>query len=394
MFFGGGGMPTVGWITEGDFDRWSAEMLKVPDPVPGFVAPAFPCPFCNMVCHTAKQLGEHIGLMHVGLRPFLSIAGHEPASDVTYTQQLRRDSIILANVTSAEMRFNGASWVGVPVDAVGRSLSAQTEGRVQVRLQNWFDRNALPSNTEYDFRFQVIQTDELTRADRIFIQYFGTPEASIGAVDSYLLNFQEGPVRRYAGALADYVVAVLKKDVAPGRITSNAPESYRSIFNGSLRVLADFDRPLPKLLCSIMRFGANDFSSEGASDGFPPLRRASQLFRSLATGDTLPELGPQPGEGANRVEVCPVDAGTDIILALCDQLSSLSRWSRTIEDNLRAKSDVPSLDPLDRIKLLAIWAFTALRLKSLDGASEPLRRLDGNDRFGDWAAKHLKEHNL
>ena len=50
------------------------------------------------------------------------------------------------------------------------------------------------------------------------------------------------------------------------------------------------------------------------------------------------------------------------------------------------------LDPLDRVKLLALWADTAIRLGQPQGALSALRKLVGNDCFGAWAVSKLEEY--
>ena len=385
-------MPTVGWIMEGDFDRLVSATQTVPDPTPGDARPTLRCPFCSATFLEARERGDHLSTSHGGTRPFLSIGGSEPAKEHTFHQPLLAPAILLSNSTAVKLSINGGPWEHLQAQELGDVLAKQDDSRLKLRLCNLFEHAAEPIVTEYDLRFQVISPSRLADADRLFVKHLGSPGATMAAVDRYLQEIGPGPVSLYAGALADYVVAVLKKDVAPGMFTS--PEPYRAIFDGALRVLNDFDRPLPTLLCSLMKFGANDFSSPSGVVNFPPLRRASKLLRSLETGQNPLTLDAEPDDDGKRVDVCPIDAGTDNVLRQSDQLASLRRWSRAIEDRLRAEADLASIDPLDRVKLLALWAATALRLAGLERAREPLRLLDGNDRFGDWAAAQLKEHNL
>lgn len=387
-------MPTLGWIAEGDFERVTAATQGVPDPAPGFANSTFQCPFCSAILPSQQQLGDHLSDKHVGARPFLSILGKEPPKDCTFNRTLLARSIQVLSSTAADMSIDGEPWCRVDLLDLADVLAKQAYGRLQLHLSNKFDRKAEPVVTEYDFRFRVISNEDFERADRLFVKHMADPSPTLTSVDRYLHSVGQGPVLDYAGALADYVVAVLKKDTGTREHLLLSVENYRSIFNGSLRILQEIDRPLPRLLCALMRFGMNNFSLPDTGTSFLPLQRANRMLRSLEHGGEPRSSDQVDDQEAKRMEVCPIDAGTDIVLRQSDHLASLHRWSKTIEDNLRAQADLAALDPLDRVKIQVMWAYTALRLGNIEGAKEPLRRLDGNDRFGPWAAKQLKEHNL
>ena len=390
-------MPTLGWILEDDFERWIGNNEAISPPYGGPATTHFLCPFCSQVFPEASGLNAHLGNSHVGSRPFLTIGASEPAKQSTFNRPVQRSQLCVVGATAAELSIDGGPWEHLANEELVRRLESLTHSRAQVRLENRFEAKATPVITDYDFRFRVIDDDSLALADRAFVDYLGRPDPDVAAVDAFVQAVGQGPVLDYARALGEYVLSVLIKDRAPstGIRIKEVGSNYRSMSNRALRVLQPFDRPLARLLCALMRFSANDFSRFDPEIAFPPLRRAAALMTALSGSATLARASAESEkEQTLRVPVCPIDIGTDIVLRRFDQLEALPRWTRAIEDQLRAESDQASLDPLDRVKLQAMWAYTALRLGSTAGAEEPLRRLDGNDCFGPWAETQLKEHCL
>jgi hypothetical protein len=79
---------TVGWIFEGDRDRFLAATQPSFQATP--YVPAYQCPFCKDSFRSRKLLSAHLESMHVVKRPFLLMAGREPNSEDT----IRANSIV------------------------------------------------------------------------------------------------------------------------------------------------------------------------------------------------------------------------------------------------------------------------------------------------------------
>src|SRR5206468_2743873 len=95
----------------------------------------------------------------------------------------------------------------------------------------------------------------------------------------------QGPgAGEYVEGLADYVRGVLLKDRDRRTGVSAGRAEWSAAYKHGLDILLPRQRPLPKLLCGLMRFALNDFSAWSVDTGFPDLDRALNLLGPLADG--------------------------------------------------------------------------------------------------------------
>ncbi len=151
--------------------------------------------------------------------------------------------------------------------------------------------------------------------------------------------------------------------------------------------------PLAQLVSGLIRFSSNDFSAIRETE-FKPLDFANAWLAILAGKQSTPTHSgaASVGEAEGRTEVCPIDNGSDAVLSEAGYLASRSRWSADVEARISSVVGSANLDPLDRVKLLALWADTAIRLGQPKGALGSMRQLVGNDCFGEWAVSRLEEY--
>jgi hypothetical protein len=171
-----------------------------------------------------------------------------------------------------------------------------------------------------------------------------------------------------------------------GSLHLNKP---RDAYKSALYNLKDINRPLAVLICGIISFALNDFSHWHQTTEFAILDYSARILGSINDGDD-PTLEPVLLRPDRYIEVCPIDAGVSFVLDLAFRYSVLDRWGPIDDENARAFSDQVQLGPYDRAKVRALWAWTALRLKSFKLADEPLSALAGHDSFGPWAVKQLQ----
>lgn len=386
-------MPTYGWIEDSDTRRWLENNENFPDPDGRPLPPRYPCPFCGALFLIVAELQNHLLVDHKGERPFLSLAGHEPQLQDSIRQSVRPDQILVFAGTNLELSVDGGPLRAVSAADLRSCIASARLTRLRLRIANQFEKAAAPVVTEYDLQFRIASTSELSAVDSSFVKHLGRSDPTIVEVDDFLQGTDASAARDYAAALADYVLAVLAKDGDPKTGISGKVQDYRRRFNGSIRTLQTFERPLAHLIASLARFSSNDFSSAGRRCDFGPLDAANSILGKLVNRAVDPEAHIEsrraPSEG--RSIVCPIDAGTDNIVRRCEQLTSMPRWSTDIQEILRADCDRPSMDSLDRVKLQALWAWSAIRHGQRQNAVEPLRALVGNDCFGRWAAARLEE---
>jgi hypothetical protein len=236
----------------------------------------------------------------------------------------------------------------------------------------------------------------LAQADEAFVTQLGVEGVDLRRVDSFYAATRDGAAVEYAEALADYVRAVLVKDGDPHTGVSTRLHHYHEIQSRALNALQSFERPLAKLLSSLIRFALNDFSRWWEATGFPELDHAQSALGQLTQYSPAKPGGKIPMKGKMQAHllVCPVDIGTDSVARLAKQAAALPRWGSAAEERFSGLADQASVDSFDRAKIRALWAATALRLGAVASAGRALRLLDGDPTFGDWASETLAKVEL
>ena len=386
-------MPTVGWILEKDNDAFYAATSFVPAPG-GELAPNFRCPFCSASFKQPAPLRTHLEERHLGHRPFMTINGIEPKSAETVRKRIEEQAVEFFYTTSLSLSSDGLHFERFSSNNLKRDLGRADRGRLWLRLENKFDAKAQPILTDYDLSFKVYDDSyALGEVDRLFVALLGKGGVHLDDVDEFIRQSARHGVDEYSGALAEYVIGVLVKDADASTGIRAANRDYRARLHGSLRILQEFERPLARLICALIRFSSNDFDASHLSvTGYEHLDFANAQIAKLAKGGS--SWSPKTDKGSEvggKISVCPVDNGSDMVMRLADQLASLSRWGPALQQQLEAESDVLDLDPLDREKFWVVWAQAAARLGKKEFALHPLRMLAGSYCFGHWADMLLRE---
>jgi hypothetical protein len=380
---------TVGWIFEGDRDRFLAA-TELPFQVPPAV-PAYRCPFCKNTFSARKLLSAHLELSHVVKRPFLLMSGAEPGSEDTIRARSVLPSLEIFNCTELLVGIDGEALRRTQRSDLVQTLSRLTRATVQLRLLNAGDGLTAPVTQDYRFRVIVPDHASLTTIDERFVRELGSDGVNLERVGCFYQATRAGASAEYAEALADYVRAVLIKDGDPRTGVSTRLHHNHDVYSRALNTLQSFERPLAKLLSALIRFGLNDFSKWQEATGFEMLDRAYSLLGPLAEFDRAPLMVSQgrSGSASARVFVCPIDVGTDSVTRLANQAADLTRWGAAAEQQFSVLAEQTSISALDRAKIRALWATTALRLNARASAQKALSLLDGDPTFGRWTASEL-----
>lgn len=302
--------------------------------------------------------------------------------------------VTIFNATRVYLSRDNSKFSEIVASKLGRELARIGDGRLWIRLENRFDSKADPIHTNYDFSLRVYDDDEkLKRVDLAFVKTLGKDGVTMDDVDAFIRQTEDEAVPEYRAAMADYVIGVLVKDGDTATGIGTATRDYGPRYEGALTVLREFARPLPRLLCALIRFSRNDFSlSHIGATGFGLLDSANAQLSPLAhKGGAWSSGKPGTSEDERKLTICPVDNGSAAVLWRAAQLAATARWSNDFDAQLRAEADVPNLDPEDRQKFFALWAATAERLGKKESAIYPLRNLTGSYCFGQWADKVLEE---
>lgn len=345
------------------------------------------CPFCGLDFVGKKDLSAHLSLAHRGERPVLLIAGREPESDATIRQSIGPDDVTVENCTLVRISRSGVPLRGNSPDTLRALLCDETNTVLEVDLMNRFETSADPISQFYRLSVRVPGKLELDAVDRDFVRLLASNNVHLSDIDYFLSRpSTQGVVREYADALGAYVRGVLVKD---GRGGSTLPFSEGGILYGkALEILQSFRRPLPIVICSLVRLASNDFTLAREKTGFD---RLDYCYAILAPtlGHSLPNLTENQTRLRRTIDktvpLCPIDETLDTILTLAalniEQQQSLAQYLRATEH--------PRLTGQDRAKIYVLLALAALQLNAAFEAREALRLLRNVYPFEAWATREL-----
>ena len=376
---------TIGWIYEDDVERFceATERPFVPKRT------QLHCPFCGEVAATSRALIDHLHSAHAIRRPALLLAGREPARIDVVRHPVAETEVEALDCQRTEVGVDGAELRSTTATELGALLQSEGSRRLRVRLSSDARGRGVPAATEYDLRVTLPSQADLGAADREFVETFGVGAPHIASIDTFAEGLRRGASSEYVEGLVEYVRGVLIKDRDPRTGVRDGRAQWPDAYKRALHILSDFPRPLPILLCGLMRLALNDFSAWKTRSDFPGLDRSLEVFGSLAEGVT--PATPRITARKRRIRgVCPIDAGVSRVIELVDRSAGLTRWSVQDDDELRVLTESDVLGPLDRAKARAVWAWSVTRLGVRATGAEPLRSLLGNDAFGAWAATTLE----
>lgn len=167
---------TVGWIFEGDRDRFlTARELTPP---PGRVLPSFRCPFCKTSFSDRELLSQHVQQSHVVSRPFILINGTEPgAEDIIRIRST--PSVETINCTELSAEVNGEPIRQIRPATLASRLATLTSATLRLRLAN--SGRGIMQPVVQEYRIKVLAPDEasLRSVDSLFLTTLGADDPNL-----------------------------------------------------------------------------------------------------------------------------------------------------------------------------------------------------------------------
>lgn len=385
-------MPTYGWVRE---DAWEA-FLEGTAPRGGGIpaphtprSPSFSCPFCAHTFSDVSRLQNHFVEEHRITRPLFLIDGKEAETDSTLRNQYPASHFSVANATTIKIGIDGSLMRDVSAKRLASELSKLKQATAWIVLINAAERHAIPVTSEYRLSIRIAEDDILKGVEQAFLEKIVDAPLSMSAVANFLADPRcADSGRDYADSIAEYVTGVLVKERPDGQNITSPLKRYRDLYGSALQGLQSHRRPLPRLLCTLMRFAMNNLSGTPAPTGVWELDVAMAMLRGpehkLAAGIPADD-GRLP-----RRRICLIDHGTGRILDLAARLAQQDRWSPTLVEECRQVAEAETLDIMDRQKAHALWALTALRLGAFKDAIAPLSQLSATYPFSNWAEPSLE----
>jgi len=147
-------MPTVGWIREGDWERFLEGTERVPNPGPAR-SPCFDVLFVMLFWKRNVDYRTMFSAKHHVARPILLLGEKEPMQTSIIRAVTSVRDLALANVTTAEIEIDGGGRNPIPVRELARALSRIKQGEVSLTLTNASQIKATPVSTSYEISFRI-----------------------------------------------------------------------------------------------------------------------------------------------------------------------------------------------------------------------------------------------
>ena len=369
---------TYGWILESASDAFLESTESLPDPKPA-PEPTYSCSFCDRVFDDKRLWQDHVSGQHRVERPVILLRGCEPVKHHVIRTALSREDILTVNATSARVAIDGEYLPAMSLRKVSDRIAALRQAEIRLILVNDSQNNAEPVESSYKISVRIAETHELRDVEKAFAEFMIPPavskdsnEQSISRalIDQFLADPRStGAGAVYAAGLADYLTGILLIERPETERLTTPVARYRELYGAALDCLADFDRPLARLIVNIIRFA---LSANGL------LKNPEQATLSYFD------------ENAARLRVCPIDHATSGILNLAKRMSRQTRWSRILDSECRKMAESEIFDAADQQKILAIWAAAAWRRNAKRSAIEPLEQIAATYPFGEWAKPYLE----
>ena len=341
---------TIGWIYEGDQDRWYETVGHGEHQIQ--TGPVLcTCAICEKQFPDSDALSRHFSLEHPIERPILLIDNHEPLHSELIASPIRPNAVAALGCTEIRLSVDGQPDVLVSPDTLAKELATQRCAHARVELINRRAVDGASTETRYELSIRVPDSTNLRKIDDGFVRHLANDSLNMGSIRRFCEEFEDiyGEMD-YINGLVSYAKAVLTKDHTPESGITLPFAAYADHLRQSIRVLSLYSTPLAKLLTRVIRLNLNEFAMSERRTGAPALDRTYEIFSRLAYGVDL--------EGISKLErrsptipACPTDSVTERIIALT------GRWPQLAEPDLRYLDGAclsSSIAMVDRVKTAAL----------------------------------------
>lgn len=337
------------------------------------------CDQCALHFPTIDKLKAHCFEAHPYKRPVLFIAG----KPIPKSGRVIRSALAEAEIFAQDATACAIDGKVVSLANIGKKLSKISDGVVEIELSN------AQSAGRYRLDFQVASPEQMRAVEDAFQALTETGELTIDSLREFGEQCQSlGPAVTYGDGVASYLYGVLAKE-RTGGVDLDYGE-YKERFLRADEALAEFDRPLSRMIRALVAFHFNHFSVAVATAPPGALLLVANAFSGLLQSDpwhldSLDDLAE-----TTKLEHALTDSTTRMALKIAMQGI---RQLRQNVDDINAGIKTLRAGDQDRSKFLLMKG-EALAARddqaSKDEAKKVARQLAGFDTFREWA-KSLEE---
>jgi len=214
--------------------------------------------------------------------------------------------------------------------------------------------------------------------------------ASVQALRCAQNALSTSAAREYAGALVDYVVAIAIKSQDPEYKTVVEFGRFENKMKAAMDVLKDYPRVYAVAACGVMAFSLHAWGRRQELFSMRTFAYATAIVSDLPEmADIPPMLSLDVPIGERRVAVIdPVTRGiVDAAWCVC-RSGGQQEIARIIAD----LEQTNAISEFDRLKMLVVQAYGALRCGDLGAARQVLEQLEHMEwRTAQWAQARIAE---
>lgn len=384
-------MPTVGWIHEGDRDRWlesSGDKYRL------FSSSVIQCPLCDFTAKEADTLSSHIATEHPLDCPRLIIGDREAPRLLEIFEGLQGSLVKVVNCDRIMTSINGGIERVLNTADFRSQLSEIRNGQIDAVLERHRQADGASVKARFNLRFEIAERGSLDQVDRAVVRLLARQDLNTDHISKFAMECAAlSDARRYVDALAGYSYGILIKDQDPASGIHSPLSEYANKMKASLHILGGQRRRLAQAVATCIRLNLNYFGIASERSGIADLDYAMGIFEELSRRAPARNRTPKKTIGSDQPTgpgVFSIDRMTSAIMRLARDLPGPAHWNPAYEDEVtRLLSDPLTVEP-DKAKLRTLLAKAALSSGKKAVAIQPLRGLANDAVFGAWATNQLQ----
>lgn len=329
----------------------------------------YTCAICGGQWDDQDKLLQHRFEAHAAPRPVLMVRGQElGATPYRITRKAAASDFIAHQATGAAV--NGAP---VQLAKLGEALAGPALDRVKIELAND------TTTAVFEILYSIASSQDCEGVEQCFTSMMRLKRLDPRAVEGLIANAAPfSTASTYLDGICTYLYGVLAKERFPAAQLSF--DGYRERFELASATLADFDRPLARLIRSLVSFHLNHFAEVVNGTVTGSLHLAARRFHCLLSSGSEPPAAASMSAGGYHE-----DALTDF------ETARIIRW--TLADASELHREVERMKEFlladgveyDRLKVRVILAEHLAMQGDLAGARGIARTMRNNAATRAWA---------
>jgi len=374
---------------EDDQDRWEENNSSKVEKNNLNQPETFICCYCgNKQYKSTKELHIHISVSHPVERPVICINSKTVTSEEIIRTTIQ--VIELFNVQKIMVSKDGSNYQEWTSEELKVNLSNNSHYSIKLINKDLLDKR--PVEVTYIFNIKIPDESEIKEVDNNFTNMLIIDNVKMRDVRHFsdaCSKYQSAI--EYASALADYIVGIMIKDQNPNSGVVLPLAKYPEKLQKALIVLNNFNSPISKIICALIKFNINDFAKQPIPCGIGLLDSINSFFHDIISAKDI--LVSCDGEQSEKIKYL-IDRDSFYIFTLFEKIAKeKTKKNILIEKEELSKILTTSRSGYDQTKIYVLIVFIADILNDNNFKEKILKDLINDQMFGRWAESQLRSLN-